>query len=62
LAIYLLAHFGFIWAFGNYHVGEQQPAIILLEIIIVLAIMIFSFVCMIKQLDSIGSRRRKQGK
>lgn len=47
---FLLVHFGLIWAYGRFYIYESNPAILLFETTMMVAILAFSCYCIIEQM------------
>jgi hypothetical protein len=50
MASFLLLHFGFIWAYGNYNIYENNRWVLISETSLMVAILGFSTYCMAEQL------------
>lgn len=53
MASFLLIHFGLIAVYGTYYIYETNRWILLSEITLIVAIMAFSFYCIVDQLRKI---------
>ena len=59
MASFLLVHFGMIWAYGRFYIYESNPVILVLETLAMVAVLGFSFYCMMEQLQRARSNARK---
>jgi hypothetical protein len=50
MASFLLVHFGLIWAYGKFYIYESNPLVLILETTMMVAILGFSFYCLLEQL------------
>jgi hypothetical protein len=50
MASFLLVHFGLIWAYGRFYIYESNPLVLILETTMMVAILSFSFYCLMEQL------------
>jgi hypothetical protein len=53
MASFLLFHFGTIWAYGKFYIYESNIGILIAETTLIVAIMVFSFFCLIEQLRKV---------
>ena len=49
MSTFLLVHFGMIWAYGRFYIYESNPLILILETTMMVAILSFSFYCLVEQ-------------
>jgi hypothetical protein len=47
---FLLLHFGMIWAYGKFYIYESNQLVLLLETVLMVAILAFSFYCLVEQI------------
>ena len=57
MASFLLIHFGLIAVYGKYYIYETNRWILLAEITLIIAIMVFSFYCIVDHLRKLKSKR-----
>ena len=50
MASFLLVHFAMIWVYGKFYIYESNPAVLLLETTLMVAILGFSCFCLLSQL------------
>jgi hypothetical protein len=50
MASFLLVHFGLIWTYGKFYIYESNPVVLILETSGIVAILGFSFYCLVEQL------------
>jgi hypothetical protein len=50
MASFLLVHFGLIWTYGKFYIYESNPVVLILETTGIVAILGFSFYCLMEQL------------
>ena len=52
MSSFLLIHFGLIWAYGRFYIFESNPLVLILETTLIVAILAFSFYCLIEQINT----------
>jgi hypothetical protein len=50
MASFLLVNFGLIWAYGRFYIFESNPLVLILETTLIVAILVFSFYCLLEQI------------
>jgi len=55
MALCLLFHFGCIWVFEEFYICEPNTLILTIETVLMIAITLFSFYCIIDQIRNNGS-------
>lgn len=50
MASFLLLNFGLIWAYGRFYIYESNALVLILETTLIVAILAFSFYCLVEQL------------
>jgi hypothetical protein len=56
MALAIFSHFGFMLILGEFAIAEPNTGILTAETILVSAIAVFSFYCIIEQLKKMGAR------
>ena len=54
MATFLLINFVLIWAYGKFYIYESNHVVLILETAVMTAILFFSLVCVIEQLNRKG--------
>ena len=52
MASFLLINFGLIWAYGRFYIYESNALILIMETTLIVAILAFSFYCLVEALFS----------
>jgi hypothetical protein len=56
MASFLLLHFSLIWIYGKFYIYESNPWVLTLETSAIIAILLFSFYCLVEQFKSTRKR------